>query len=271
MMACFPSIDPSQNTAHHCTLHFNSTRCCLISLIIYNMMLRTMATEHYTDTNPLFQLYFPTPVDGTKSPPLLALGMLQWGTTPIDNTIINGPRGILTEAEAWEIYQTFRTHGVVLFDTAEGYGGGTSEKSLGRLLQQETGNDSNDRQEKSGDGDTTVATTDTDITNTDGTTDSKNKHDHHDHNIIIMTKFLPSPWRWRHEHFERALCASNKRLGISATPIYLLHSPMHLYRDIEYWVESAAICKKKGFLTYFGLSNCSAEEVRRAVDAGKTV
>jgi len=46
---------------------------------------------------------------------------------------------------------------------------------------------------------------------------------------------------------------------------------MHLYRSIEYWVESAAICKEKGLLKALGLSNCSADEVRRAVLAGKKV
>jgi len=84
-----------------------------------------------------------------------------------------------------------------------------------------------------------------------------------------MKKFLPAPWRWNHAHFESALRASNERLGISSCPIYLLHSPMHICRDVEYWVESAAICKRKGLLQYFGLSNCSAEEVRRAVEAGE--
>jgi len=94
------------------------------------------------------------------------------------------------------------------------------------------------------------------------------------HNVadaIIMTKFLPVPWRFTHASFERALRASNKRLGIDKTHIYLLHSPCHLCRDVEFWVESASICKKKGLLQTFGLSNCSANEVRRAVSAGKKV
>ena len=196
--------------------------------------------RHSMAANTLFQLHFPSYVDRrssstpekhiSSSPPLLALGMLQWGTTAIDDKIINGQRGMLTDAEADGIYQAFRSRGVVLFDTAEGYGGGTSERRLGKLLQQE------------GEGGAEV---------------------------IIMTKFLPVPWRFTHSHFERALRASNRRLGISKCPIYLLHSPMHLWRDIEYWVESAAICKRKALLEYFGLSNCSAEEVRRAVAAGK--
>ena len=185
-------------------------------------------------TDNLFQSHFPK----HNSAPLLALGMLQWGTTPLDQYVINGSRGVLTEEEAEEIYSTFRSHGIVLFDTAEGYGGGTSERRLGRLLKHEL----------------------------ESKTYSRTKQHH---SAIVMTKFLPVPWRWTHKHFELALRASNKRMGVSECPMYLLHSPMHLTREIEYWVESGAICKKKGLMKSLGLSNCSAEEVRRAVLAGK--
>ncbi|KAL7544270.1 hypothetical protein ACHAWF_007650 [Thalassiosira exigua] len=151
---------------------------------------------------------------------------------------------MLSETEAREIYQTFRSRGVVIFDTAEGYGGGTSEKRLGRLLhgKQRTKSDN-------------TSSTETPL-NIQG-------------DNILMTKFLPVPWRFTHKHFENALRASNMRMGVTECPIYLLHSPMHISRDIEYWVESAAICKRKGLLKYFGLSNCSSHQVKRAVDAGK--
>lgn len=197
-------------------------------------------------TDTLFKRHFPN----HSNAPLLALGMLQWGTTPIDHCMINGSRGVLTEDEAQEIYQTFRSRGVVLFDTAEGYGGGTSEKRLGRLWREELKSKS------------TLPTQGKDECTATSAADS-------DRNVVLMTKFLPVPWRWTHKHFELALRASNDRMGISECPIYLLHSPMHLTREIEYWVESAAICKRKGLMKSLGLSNCSADEVRRAVLAGK--
>ena len=71
--------------------------------------------------------------------------------------------------------------------------------------------------------------------------------------------------------FRTCTRASNKRMGIACCQIYLLHSPMHLFREIEYWVESAAICKRKGLLEMFGLSNCNADQVRRTVNAGEKV
>jgi aryl-alcohol dehydrogenase-like predicted oxidoreductase len=189
-----------------------------------------MSPQNNYATDTLFQRHFPSKFK--ESPPLLALGTLQWGTTPLDESIINGSRGVLSESEASNIYSAFRSKGVVLFDTAEGYGGGTSEKRLGRLRQKEPASD------------------------------EKNA-------AILMSKFLPSPWRYTHDHFESALRASNGRLGITKAPIYFLHSPMHLFRSVEFWVEAAASCKRKGLLDALGLSNCSADEVRRAVAAGE--
>ncbi len=162
----------------------------------------------------------------------LAVGTLQWGTTWVDNALINS-KGCISEAEAEKICAEFRTCGVCLFDTAEGYGGGTSEKRLGRC-----------------------------VAASDAGSDGKLPR------ALLMTKFLPVPWRIGHREFERALRCSNQRMGIDCCPIYLLHSPVH-WRSIEYWVESAAMCKKKGLLTALGLSNCNADQCIRAFEAGQ--
>jgi len=155
----------------------------------------------------------------------LAVGTLQWGTTSVDERIINS-KGVISETEARQIVHAFSEGGVTLWDTAEGYGGGTSEKRLGRVLSSPP--------------------------------------------AIYMTKFLPVPWRFSHACFERAVRGSCERLQVSTIPIYLLHSPVH-WRPIEFWVESAAICKQKGLIHTMGLSNCNADQVRRAVQAGKQV
>jgi pyridoxine 4-dehydrogenase len=157
----------------------------------------------------------------------LAVGTLQWGTTWIDDKLINSG-GVISDEAAREIAAAAAAAGVTLYDTAEGYGGGTSEKRLGRLLSSESGSDG----------------------------------------VILMTKFLPAPWRCFHSDLERAVRASCRRLNVSCVPIYLLHSPVH-WRPIEYWVEACAVCRKKGLLRAMGLSNCSAEQVARAVAAGK--
>lgn len=163
-------------------------------------------------TNSLFQLHFQKSF--STPPPMLSLGMLQWGTTPIDDRILNGSRGVLTESQAREIYQAFRSRGVVLFDTAEGYGGGTSEKRLGRLWKEEVIERKINCSTFKGTVDTTA--TEKDDQKNAATCDSSSE-------VLLMTKFLPAPWRFTHGHFEKALRASNKRLGISKCPIYLLH------------------------------------------------
>jgi aryl-alcohol dehydrogenase-like predicted oxidoreductase len=49
----------------------------------------------------------------------LGAGLMQWGTTDIDDKMVN-PRGNLNETEVREIWETCRQHQVVFFDTAEG-------------------------------------------------------------------------------------------------------------------------------------------------------
>lgn len=159
---------------------------------------------------------------GLKVP--LAVGTLQWGTTPVDQRLINS-KGCISEGEAALIVQDFTNAGVTLWDTAEGYGGGTSERRLGRLKDSET--------------------------------------------TILMTKFLPVPWRgFFPGDMERAVRASCRRMQTSKIHIYLLHSPVH-WRSLEYWIERGAECKQKGLIDAMGLSNCNAGQVRDAVAAGK--
>jgi pyridoxine 4-dehydrogenase len=88
-------------------------------------------------------------------------------------------------------------------------------------------------------------------------------------------------------------------LGVEAIDVYLLHSPVHWCRPIEYWIEAGAKCHKLGLVRAMGLSNwyvaatrtvfvilistscvvlrhltaclvySNADQVRRAVRAGK--
>ena len=68
---------------------------------------------------------------GLKVP--LAVGTLQWGTTPVDHYIINS-KGCISEREAALIVQDLTHAGVTLFDTAEGYGGEYFRFGLTMLL-----------------------------------------------------------------------------------------------------------------------------------------
>ena len=178
----------------------------------------------------------------------LAIGTLQWGTTIIDEKLVNTRGGVLNDETVSEIIDIVaispKNGRVALFDTAEGYGGGTSEKRLGRLLVAPRQQQQQQQQQQEQPPDTT------------------NK-------IILMTKFLPAPWRLFHSDLEHAVRKSCQRLQVDCIPIYLLHSPVHWLRDIEYWVEACAMCRQKGLIQAMGLSNCNADQVRRAVAAGK--
>jgi myo-inositol catabolism protein IolS len=147
----------------------------------------------------------------------LAVGTLQWGTTWIDDKVINS-KGVLTEETVQDIVKIMKKSGVTLLDTAEGYGGGTSEKRCGRLIARNDENKPNGK-------------------------------------ILIMTKFLPAPWRVFHSDLERAVRGSCRRLSVASIDVYLLHSPVHWCRPIEFWIEAGAKCYKLGLIKSMGLSN----------------
>lgn len=60
----------------------------------------------------------------------LGLGTMHWGNTPLDKLIAGR---ILTDETVAAIGRLALSRGVTLIDTAEGYGGGTSEARIGRL------------------------------------------------------------------------------------------------------------------------------------------
>ena len=49
----------------------------------------------------------------------LGAGLMQWGTTDIDDKVVN-PKGNLAEDEVRNIWRTCRERQIVFFDTAEG-------------------------------------------------------------------------------------------------------------------------------------------------------
>jgi hypothetical protein len=56
----------------------------------------------------------------------LGAGLMQWGTSWIHNQIVN-PKGDLTDDKVQLLWKTCRSHHIVFFDMAEGYGGGMNE------------------------------------------------------------------------------------------------------------------------------------------------
>ncbi|CAJ1394931.1 unnamed protein product [Effrenium voratum] len=153
----------------------------------------------------------------------LAIGTMQWGRTWLDEKL---NRGNLSDETCAAIYKELtEVHGIQLFDTAEGYGGGTSEE---RLRDMEL----------------MVA-------------DEKRT------GPVVATKFLPTLLRWTEASFRRALKSSLKRLGQTRSDIYFIHTPIHPL-PLEVWVRAAAKAKKEGLIREIGISNCNAQQVQRA-------
>ena len=66
----------------------------------------------------------------------LGLGTMHWGTTPLDKVIAGK---IISDEELLLIQKRAVSAGVTFLDTAEGYGGGSSERRLGRLRFDQAG------------------------------------------------------------------------------------------------------------------------------------
>jgi aryl-alcohol dehydrogenase-like predicted oxidoreductase len=120
------------------------------------------------------------------------------------------------------------THaGVVLFDTAEVYGGGESERIIGRLLAADAGV----RQK-----------------------------------VVIATKFMPLPWKVAvTSSLLRAARASTERLGIDSIDLYQIHGPISL-RSHSALADALAAAHAEGLVKAVGVSNYSIKETR-SIDA----
>ena len=165
-------------------------------------------------------------------------GLMQWGTTNIDDKIVN-PKGNLSDDDVRQLWKTCRQNGIVFFDTAEGYGGGTSEVRV-RLVRE-------------------WYQTQKDIETGDVGDEAK---------VIVATKYLPTLWRWTRWSFFRAVKKSMERLGVDKIDLLFIHTPIHPL-PIEYHVKWACDCIDAGLVQQIGISNCNAELTRRAEAVAK--
>jgi len=159
-----------------------------------------------------------------KWPPQIPLGV---GTMNWSGTIIDSKVAgkVLSRNLLREIVELGVSHNVTFYDTAEGYG--NSEVRLRRAFEDASYEcDSNDI-------------------------------------IVSASKFLPTLWRWSSFSFVSALKRSNQRMNLKSSELYFIHSPIHP-RPLETWVYGACRAYRLGYLKRLGLSNCNADEVRRA-------
>lgn len=149
----------------------------------------------------------------------LGLGTWQWG----DGTYWGWGRDY-GWSDVQAAYESARAAGTTLFDTAESYGRGTSERLLGRLIAEH--GDANQ--------------------------------------VEVATKFAPLPWRaWRRGPLLAALESSLARLGLPRVALYQIHFPLPVLGD-RAWLLDLADAVRQGLIGAVGVSNYGPAHLRAA-------
>jgi aryl-alcohol dehydrogenase-like predicted oxidoreductase len=155
------------------------------------------------------------------SVPPLGVGTWAWGDKGTWG--MGGYDGSLTEQSIREAWDASIDAGVTLFDTAEVYGRGESERIIGRLLAEDPGRASR---------------------------------------AVIATKFMPSPWKVNvKSSLLGALRASLDRLGLKKVALYQIHGPISL-RSHAALADALAAAHGEGLVDAVGVSNYSPSETR---------
>ncbi len=157
--------------------------------------------------------------------PPLGVGTWAWGDKGTWG--MGGYDQSFTEATIREAWEASIEAGVVLFDTAEIYGKGESERIIGRLLAADPGVRSR---------------------------------------VVIATKFMPSPWKVNvRAALLSAARHSRERLEVDTIDLYQIHGPVSL-RSHDALADALAAAHAEGIVRAVGVSNYSAKETR-AMDA----
>lgn len=158
--------------------------------------------------------------------PRLGVGTWAWGDRATWG--MGGYDTDFTLASITAAWEASIEAGATFFDTAEVYGGGESERIIGRLLAA-----------------CDPATRD---------------------RITIATKFMPMPWKVRvTTQLMASLRASLDRLDLPAVDLYQIHGPVSL-RGHAALAEALATAHAAGLVRAVGVSNYSPRETR-AMDA----
>ncbi|HTX19716.1 MAG TPA: aldo/keto reductase [Bacteroidota bacterium] len=83
---------------------------------------------------------------------------------------------------------------------------------------------------------------------------------------VVATKYLPYPWRMGKRAIRSALRRSLERLGLGSVGLYQIHWPFHLL-SIPATMSALADAVEEGLTVAVGVSNYSADQVRRAAEA----
>jgi aryl-alcohol dehydrogenase-like predicted oxidoreductase len=158
--------------------------------------------------------------------PPLGVGTWAWGDKGTWG--MGGYDSALTESTIRDAWSASIEAGVVLFDTAEVYGNGESERIIGRLLAEDPG-----ARER----------------------------------VVIASKFMPSPWKVNvRAALLSAARHSRDRLGVATIDLYQIHGPIS-FRSHDALADALAAAHGEGLVKAVGVSNYSAKETRAIENA----
>lgn len=83
--------------------------------------------------------------------------------------------------------------------------------------------------------------------------------------VTIATKYAPFPWRWQTSNVSEAIANSLKNLQLKQIPLYQVHWPFMLMSQ-ETLMNALADEVEKGTIKAIGVSNYSADEMKKAYD-----
>jgi aryl-alcohol dehydrogenase-like predicted oxidoreductase len=83
--------------------------------------------------------------------------------------------------------------------------------------------------------------------------------------VVILTKFMPLPWRLRRQNLINALKQSLRRLGVGSVSLYQIHWPLQ-FRSINTWMDALADAVDEGLTQGVGVSNYNADQMKRAYE-----
>lgn len=156
--------------------------------------------------------------------PIAPLGVGTWAWGDKSTWGMGGYDPSLTEAAIADAWEASIDGGLALFDTAEVYGKGESERIIGRLLAQDPSRRSS---------------------------------------VVLATKFMPMPQKLNvNDAMRTALEASIERLGVEHVDLYQIHGPVSL-RSKAALAEALAAVHEAGLTKAVGVSNYSIREMRK--------
>jgi len=164
----------------------------------------------------------------------LCVGTMQWGCTRLDHKL---NRGTVMDSTVDAMLDTMAGAGLTFMDTAEGYGGGSSEERVGCAIQRFAARHT--------------------------TSDEEAPQAVSARDFVVGSKFLPTPWRYTRGSFLKSVRHALRRVGLPKLPLFMLHTPTHPVR-LETWIHAACDAADAGLIENIGVSNCDAGQVRRA-------